>query len=228
MSNRYKVIKEFLDSFAEFEAATKDEAEITFKNFLIYSAAENRNKTVIDHREISGDLEPEVVNMGNKKEESIAILVTYLFRYAKLYVKKALAHSPLQSIDDFSYLIILLTHQSLSKSELINKNVHEKTTGTEIIKRLIKIGLISQTDDINDKRSQRVSITDMGKGIIFSILSEMGDVSKLMSGNLSEREKEVLIYLLKKLDKFHFEIFANDRSETLQSILLNRVTNNSL
>ena len=125
-------------------------------------------------------------------------------------------------------MIILLTHDSLSKTELINKNVHEKTTGMEIIKRLLRMGLISQFDDDLDKRSQRVAITEKGKYTIFSILDKMEDVSKIVSGNLSDLEKHTLKQLLEKLDHFHYDIFINDRQTELSDIIASRVKNSHL
>ncbi len=219
MSHRYQVIKEFLDAFAQFEAAAGSEEDITYHNFLQFAAEQAGNTSVLQYRDVAGDKEPEITRHGNKQEESIAILVAYLYRYAKLYAKKAMQDSPLQSLDDFSYLIVLLTHDSLSKTELINRNAQEKTTGMEIIKRLVRIGVMIQFDDEQDKRSQRIAITDAGRGVIYSILGNMGQVSRLMSANLSENEKQVLLHLLKKLDRFHFDIFTHNRNKSLGDII---------
>lgn len=223
MSTRYEVIKDFLAAFEQFEAATGEGENLTFNNFLVYASEQAGNGSVLQYRSVAGDKAPEVTRQGNKKEDSIAILVAYLYRYAKLYAKKALQDSPLQSIDDFSYLIVLLTHDSLSKTELITRNVHEKTTGMEIIKRLIRTGMMTQFDDEHDKRSQRIAITDAGRGVIFGILGNMGQVSRLMSANLTDNEKHVLLHLLKKLDQFHFDIFTNDKNETLGNIIDNKL-----
>lgn len=223
MSSRYEVIKQFLDVFAVYEKTATSDAELTFDNFLGYALEHSSSQSALAHRKVAGELGGEVLQQKNKKEDSIAILVAYLYRYAKHYVKKALHDSPLQSIDDFSYLIVLLTHESLSKTELINKNVHEKTTGMEIIKRMVKNGLMIQYDDADDRRSQRVAISPQGRAVVFSIIGNMGDVSKIMSANLTDNEKSLLIYLLKKLDHFHFDVFTHERNESLQGIIQSRL-----
>jgi DNA-binding MarR family transcriptional regulator len=56
-----------------------------------------------------------------------------------------------------------VTYESLSKSELIQKQVMEKTSGTEIINRMIKMGLIESFNDETDKRSVRVKMTPAGR-----------------------------------------------------------------
>jgi DNA-binding MarR family transcriptional regulator len=90
---------------------------------------------------------------------------------------------------------------------------------------LIKQNLIYQFDNEDDKRSQRVAITEEGKVAIFSILHKLEDISTIMTGNLSELEKNSLNSILKKLDHFHFDIFMNDRNKTLPEIIENKIHN---
>jgi DNA-binding MarR family transcriptional regulator len=112
-----------------------------------------------------------------------------------------------------------MTYDSLSKSELIAKQIMEKTSGTEIINRLVKRGMIFETSDENDKRSIRVSITKSGRDEIIKILPLMSMVTEIVVGNLSTEEINTLSYLLKKLDYFHNDIYLNKRGEPLSDIL---------
>jgi DNA-binding MarR family transcriptional regulator len=138
--------------------------------------------------------------------------------YAKWYIKKVLRESHLQTPDEFSFLITLMTYDSLSKSELITKQVMEKTSGSEVIRRLIKRGLIVESADEDDKRSVRVSITRSGREEILKILPLMSKVSNIVVGNLSNEEINTLSYLLKKLDYFHNDIYLNKRDQSLSDI----------
>lgn len=45
-----------------------------------------------------------------------------------------------------------------------------------------------------------------------------------MTGNLSAKEKNTLGKILSKLDHFHYDIFMNDRNESLENIITKRVT----
>jgi DNA-binding MarR family transcriptional regulator len=112
-----------------------------------------------------------------------------------------------------------MTYESMSKSELITKQVMEKTSGSEVIRRLIKRGLVVESADTKDKRSIRVSITETGREEILKILPLMGDVSQIVVGNLSAEEINTLSYLLKKLDYFHNDIYINKREHSLSEIL---------
>jgi DNA-binding MarR family transcriptional regulator len=94
----------------------------------------------------------------------------------------------------------------------------EKTTGIEVIRRLIKRGLVVESADENDKRSVRVSITNSGRKEILKTLPLMSKVSEIVVGNLSNEEINTLSYLLKKLDYFHNEIYLNKRDQSLSDI----------
>ena len=111
-----------------------------------------------------------------------------------------------------------MTYDSLSKGELITKQVMEKTSGSEIIRRLIKKGLIVESPDENDKRSIRVSVTKYGREEILKILPIMSKVTKIVAGNLNAEEINTLSYLLKKLDYFHNDIYLNKKDQSLSDI----------
>ena len=146
-------------------------------------------------------------------------LISYLYRYSKGYIKKALEKSELTTLDDFTYLAGIWKMNGCSKTEIIEKNIHEKTTGTEILKRLLTNDLITQSDDQTDRRSKRVVITEKGKLALFGTFDEMRKASTLVGGKLNETEKLQLLHLLQKLDDFHKPIFMNDRDQPLDAFL---------
>lgn len=155
---------------------------------------------------------------SNNAATDISILITLLFRYAKNYIKKVLKNSQIKSPDEFSILITLFTHPSMSKRDLILSQIMEKTSGTEIINRLVKMQLLKQFNDDKDKRSKRISITESGRHELMKILPQMSLVSEVVVGNLSTFEKNQLGYLLRKLEHYHHEIFLKERDDTLSDI----------
>mgnify|MGYP002078524185 CR=1 FL=1 len=168
---------------------------------------------------IAGDLENKNIQQQDDSNTDISILIVLMFRYAKSYIRKALKNSMIKSADEFSFLITLITFDSLTKTELIHKQVMEKTSGTEIINRLLKLGLISQFNDADDKRSVRIKITLLGREQLFQILPQMRVVSQIVTGNLTENEKLTLSYMLRKLDSFHNDIYKNKKDMDLIDII---------
>ncbi len=207
---------EYLDQF-ETENQVKD-GNLNMSDCLGYLNSQYKPVNVTQ-RETGGNYEGYKYKEQKGSATDISILIVLLFRYAKGYIKKALKNSPIKSADEFSFLMTLMTYDHLSKSELITKQVMEKTSGTEIINRLIKLGLIEQFADEADKRSVRIKMTMTGRTEIYKILPQMGVVSQIVSGNLNDSEKTMLAYMLRKLEHFHNDIFMNKKDNELEELV---------
>jgi DNA-binding MarR family transcriptional regulator len=169
-------------------------------------------------RRIEGDRDTDSLREKRTAPNNISILLVLMYRYVRIYIKKALKDSPVQTADEFSFLITLMTYESLTKTELITNQVMEKTSGTEVIKRLLKQGLIREFADPDDRRSVRVAITEKGRKELTATFPGMDAVAKIVIGNLSQPEIRTLYYLLKKLDFHHNDIFQNKRGRSLEEL----------
>ncbi|MGS0747041.1 MarR family winged helix-turn-helix transcriptional regulator [Halpernia sp. GG3] len=154
----------------------------------------------------------------NNLENEIAKQVILLGRYAKQLIRKGLENHPDLVNEDFTYLYRLMDYDSLTKTQLIEKNGHEKQSGIEIIKRLTKHKLVSEMPDENDKRSVRVSVTEKGVKVFKESMKDITTVSKIMCGNLDLTEKEELLESLKKLNTFHNTIYTSKKNEPLSEL----------
>jgi MarR family transcriptional regulator, lower aerobic nicotinate degradation pathway regulator len=91
----------------------------------------------------------------------------------------------------------------MTKIQLIEENIHEKSTGMEILKRLLKLELIQQADNEEDRRSKWVFISEKGATAMAAIQQQMYALTTTISGNLNATELQQLNQLLQKLDLFH-------------------------
>ena len=141
-----KLLIEIIELLEKFEKTTNvNEADPSLDDFILFlqerrTVKEDRNDTV-----------------------RIAQNISYLHRYSKLYIKKILKGSLLQTVDEYTYLVTLFNEESLSKTEINNRNVIEKTSGNEIMRRLLKAKLIGERRDEEDRRRMRVFITEKGR-----------------------------------------------------------------
>ena len=213
-----EILTTLINRFFSFDAERGKQEEYSLDEFIGYLNAKS-DKKELEIRNISGENKEFFKYEDRSTARNISILIVLMNRYAKWYIKKVLRDSLLQTPDEFSFLITLMTYDSLNKSELINKQIMEKTSGTEVINRLVKRGMIFETVDQNDKRSIRVSITKSGREEILRILPLMTKVTEIVVGNLSTEEINTLSYLLKKLDYFHNDIYLNKRGQPLSEIL---------
>lgn len=144
---------------------------------------------------------------GRSADSIINTLIVHINRYARSYSKAAIVEGPFSTQDEFVYLIILRAHASMTKMELIKKNIQEKSVGMQTINKLIKQEWISQTDSDADKRSKLISITPLGIACIETEMLHIRKATSIVTGNLSQNEKLELIKLLQKLDTFHNPIY---------------------
>ncbi|MEZ4829008.1 MAG: winged helix DNA-binding protein [Bacteroidia bacterium] len=217
--NKKEILVELIERLFAFEAENINMDSWNMGDFIAYLNAQYHTEST-EIRKLEGENESWMNDTYGGVNQDISILIVLMSKYAKLYTKKALKESPIQTTEEFAFLITLLTHESLTKTELVNKMIMEKTSGAEVLKRLLKQKLIRQFEDMQDKRSVRVAITDAGRREIISILPEMSKVSDIVVGNLNENERNTLAFLLKKLDYYHNDIFMNRRNAGLEELIL--------
>ena len=151
-------------------------------------------------------------------EVEFSELLSGLFRFAKHYVKKALINSNIRTLDEFGFLATLTRNKSLLKSELINIHLMETSSGSEILKRLIKNGLISESPDADDKRAKRVALTEDGIIEITQVFREMHKASELVIGNLDNMEIHHALSIFNKLHYYHQHIHDSYKNATLDEL----------
>ncbi len=215
--SKYKFLKKLIDLAEEYEVSegTKPDDVETFNVWLAYriekqKIANNANTKIYS---VNDDF-----NKVQTQEALISRQVGALYKFAKHYTKKILLNTPVNSIDEFGFLASLTTRKDYTKTELINQNLIEITSGTEIIKRLIRKDYAKESKDPDDGRGKRVSITRKGLEVVVGIFNQMGDAANIVAGNLSEFEKKQLVQILSKLEHFHHIVHENDRNSELPDI----------
>lgn len=215
--NKYNLYKNFFEIIEEFEKENDRQPNSLheFSEWVLYKQSIVNDKEVLNRQfENNEDFD---------KTQSIEVVlsrqISILYKFAKHYSKKILQKTELSSLDEFGFLAALATKRNFSKSELINFNLMEMTSGIEIIKRLLRRAFIEEFPDPNDKRAKRLKITQEGLNLIVSVFNDMNKVSFIVSGNLSEFEKHQLSSILTKLENFHFEVHNNDKSSDVKTIV---------
>lgn len=215
----YQLIHDLIDHVETFEHEQPQSDQQTLFNFVTWMT----QRLVADHDPARQPIEPNS-QRADTPEVLMSIMIGYLYRYARVYAKKGLEDTPLVTYDDFTYLATLWQHQPMTKIQLIERNIHEKTTGTEIIRRLLNNGLVEQSADEVDKRSKRLKLTDKGLQLLLNMFPTMSQVATLIGGNLSLHEKMLLVGLLQKLHTFHNPIFLHEREEGLSTLIAKNIS----
>lgn len=193
----YSLFRDLISLTEKFEEEFSGD-EINIHNFSIWLS-----KRVGTQDTENFDIDWEGRVNGRSAESIINTSLVHLYKYAKLYSKLAIADAPFSTIEEVIFLINLLHSGSMSKKQLIEMNILEKSTGIQIINRLLSAGFITETTDVRDRRSKQIEISTLGESVLAAHMDKIREASKTVVGNLTEREKLQLIQLLSKLEDFH-------------------------
>lgn len=206
-----RLLLELIEYIDLFERSVPDAHEMGMESFLAF--AHSLHSSSVEpgpHRH-----NPEHHPQGTE-EVDIARSLSLLHRFSRSYIKRALQCSQyLQSEEEYTYLVCLMSGIPLSKTELHQRNGLEKTSGAEVLRRLKKHGLIIETPAEQDKRSILVSITPEGRGELMKIFPDLRLAASVLSGPLDERQRSTLHHLLTHLTDTHARLIATLRDAPL-------------
>lgn len=216
-----QLLKVLLEKLEAYEASVTDKDALTLDG-MVASLADQSGLTELRNSFISTEPGPfigEGQTYPDNIERVIAQHFLFLYRYIKFYAKTALAGTAINTIEEFGILATAMQQQAIPKTELIRKNVIEKSSGIEIVKRLMKAGYMTQSDNPDDLRSQLMTITPRGRQALFSTFQKMDLLGIIAAGNLTEGEKYQLATILRKLDQFHFDNYHNRQLSSLEDYM---------
>lgn len=196
-----------LDAFQKIKSG-KENCLDDFRCFLNAKATEKSGNSTIFEEKNGEDpvIENEIINH-----------VIMFGRYSKLVLKKSLRNHQDLFNEDFTYLFHLMENSSLTKMQLIEKNAHEKQSGMEIIKRLVRNDLLQESLDKNDRRSTRISLTEKGKDVLKNCTKDLDEASKILCGKLQQEEKKHFLNALQSLNSYHQSAYQNLKNQNAEN-----------
>lgn len=205
----YSLLIEVIGKFRDYEEHFSSHGSLSLKGFAAY----------LSHTTDAQEDGPGKLHAEPYLNSIIARDISFLYRHMRGYVRKALKDSSLDTVDEYSYLITLMSKGDMTKTELNNINVIEKTTGTEIIRRLINKGLVQQTPNPKDKRSWNVAITPQGASELRSVLPRLQQAADILLKSISFEEKILLHQIHSYLCRVNQDIFLSYKDESLNYLL---------
>lgn len=213
MSDQIRFIKEILDYVESYK---EEVGNTDIKEFTLYM----RDKVLIVDEALQGEhfSKEKYLQYREMPKVEFSTLLTGLYRFTRQYVKKAFTNTIIRTIDEFGFLASLLKEKSLLKNELIKLHYMEVSSGSEILKRLIKNNLIYEYPDAKDGRAKRVSLTEDGFKEIMTAFDEMHKVSEIVTGKLTGEELREALVIFNKLQFFHMHIHEESKDDSIEDI----------
>ncbi|WPV00593.1 hypothetical protein SNE26_02285 [Mucilaginibacter sp. cycad4] len=142
----------------------------------------------------------------------LMILIRRIGKYHMVYSNKALEGTGLDQIEEFGILVTIFNQVNPIKSEAIYNNIIELSSGTNMLNRLKKRELITEYEDIDDKRIKRLKLTARGEDALGKAKVRVLEVARMMVNVLSDEDKQLCFQLLNPVsEKFDgtFQKFKN-------------------
>src|SRR6202008_4142840 len=98
----------------------------------------------------------------------------------------ALKGTDLNQIEEFGILATIRQEKNPKKTEVIYANLFELSSGTDMLNRMKKRGLIKEYNDTEDKRSKRIELTAKGEKALAECFVQVKKMATMMMHDLAE------------------------------------------
>lgn len=187
------ILLELIDLLDSFERTVPEAETMTLESFLAFALSMYSSQEVAPLKDTMGG-----------SDVQIAQTLSLLHRYSRQYTKRALSQSAyLQTEEEYTYLVCLMNGSAMSKTELHTRNGLERTTGSEMLRRLHRHGLIEEEPDTSDKRQILVRITAKGREELAKVFPGLRQAAQVLSLPLDERQRLLLKNVLGLLCSQH-------------------------
>ncbi|GEP91664.1 DNA-binding transcriptional regulator, MarR family [Chitinophaga terrae (ex Kim and Jung 2007)] len=201
-------MSELVKLISAWEEYSQKNSSVTATDFCMYFLAKESNNQLF-----SGLTPPDL-------DTVFAKLVGRLAGMHRVYLKMALQEIPGFDLEWFYFLNSIYQMKEVKKTQVIQYNFTEQTTGIDILNKLKNLGYIAERTDPDDKRAKLVGITKAGEKMLFRLYQLLYKPNLLMYHGIDPKDKQVIINLLKDTEHTHQELLSGARNKTLDDLLL--------
>jgi len=135
-----------------------------------------------------------------------------------LYHRAAMTDMGLPSPESFFYLNSINMLGEVRKTELINYQFAETTTGMAAILKLVEEGMISERSDPTDARARLIKITDKGKKKLKECTERAVKVKEMFFNNLDDSAIDLCTHLLSKTEQEHSKLAVQVKNKPFEEM----------
>ncbi len=159
---------------------------------------------------------------------SDGLLLKIIGRISKLnmaFANMALKDTGLNQIEEFGILGTIRQEGNPKKTEVIYANLFELSSGTDMLARLKKRGIIREYNDKEDKRSKRIELTAKGDKIWDVCKYRITKNAMMMMHDLSSDDKDLCIQLLQNIEIKYSAMWQKNKGKSFDEIYEEVISN---
>lgn len=136
--------------------------------------------------------------MNDNKCENIGKYISQLHRKGNVFINRELSKYDL-SVGQFMFLLDLYIKDGKNQEEISDNLKIDKGTTARAIKKLEEQGFVIRIKNENDKRSNKIYLTDKAKDIKENVFDILDDWNQKISMILTKEEEKTMKNILKKV-----------------------------
>jgi DNA-binding MarR family transcriptional regulator len=156
----------------------------------------------------------------------LIILLTRIGKFHMSYSNKAFEGTGLEQIEEFGLLATIYNQGSPIKSETIYNNIMDLSSGTNMLIRMKKRGLVDEYTDKADKRVVRLKVTPKGEEMLFRAKEQVLKVASMILHDLTDDDKRLCMQLLAPVDSRFSNIFQKQKNKPFEEVYLENTDRN--
>jgi DNA-binding MarR family transcriptional regulator len=153
-----------------------------------------------------------------QQENVLLKLLGRISSIGQIYARELLDDIPGIQPKDFYYLVNIWHAGDSRKTDIINRQLSELSTGIDILNHLKEIELIEERVDSSDRRAKLVSITEKGKEVLYQCFRRMSKVGAILFDEVAEEDRKLCIQLLQNVETKHAKLAAEVKKKGIKEV----------
>jgi len=207
---------DLVNKWGEYEATHPKATIDEFCRFYITNTREKQKKNKV----LDGNIPPDDYS-------TMAKMVGRLSKLHATYALIGLKECGLNSLDEFLYLNSIGNLIKPRKTEVINNNFNELSSGLLILGRLKNKGLIHEEENIEDKRSKRLTLSKKGNAILKECYKNMALINEKFFGDIPKDDVKLCTQLLSSLEAEFASRWVADKGKSFV-VIINKLSKKPL
>jgi DNA-binding MarR family transcriptional regulator len=203
MNKTVQLVNEWADFDEQYPEADIEE----FCRYYLIKKREAKNQ----HEKPKGPQPPQQENMLLKLLGGISCI-------GQVYAQELLSDLPKIQPKDFYYLVNIWHEGDSHKTDIINRQLSELSTGIDILNHLKNMNLIEERVDPTDRRAKLISITDKGEKTLYQCFRRMSKVGAILFDEVAEEDRKLCIQLLKKVVVKHSKLALEVKNKGIDGV----------
>jgi len=134
----------------------------------------------------------------HKDPDTMGMYISVIYRHMQILISDALKPYGIGN-GQLSFFLAIATEEGISQKKLSEELLIDKTTTAKAITKLEKEGYVRREVDPDDKRSQRLFLTEEGKEVLPKVEEILGTITRQSTTGINSEDFETMMRTLNEV-----------------------------